>query len=262
MIYLKLYEDYEEPLFKELTSDNYRGISRESYIKFSEYSYKKDLIKFIKSKLGSIFAHNDFLTDLEKCYHLYAEYGTFHIIERKHLPFTISLKITDEDWFMVRLTYYCHNATYAYWNCDGLKGFMAFLKYLSSQPKKDEDWVGKNLLRNPFSIEFGSQFYYPNEKLQSLVDRLNISKFNVKLNRKKAEAGHSYATWELVIGDMLFFTIYYVSSINCFGISIMRRDLTGKENLVGGTKFTCFTEVGLYYLLEKEYEKLEGMYYV
>ena len=260
MLYLKMYEDYEynEPLFEELPYDEYGRIPASSYIRFKDY-YRKDLVNYIKSKLPSIFAHNEFLIDISE--HDNSPFDSFDIIERKHLPFTISLRITDEDWFIVKLIYYCHQGTYLHWKCDGLKGFLAFLKYLSSQPKKYEDWKGRNLLRNPFSsIKISSQFTYTDEQLKKLVDKLDIDKvFSVKLDRKKPEPGHSYPTWKLNIGDMLYFDIYYVASINCFGIRLIKRDLSGDST---NANYTCFAEAGLYSLLEKEYENLANMYHV
>jgi hypothetical protein len=267
MIYLKLYEDYEQSLFEELTSSDHRDIPRESFIEFSNYPLKKNLINFIKSKLGNIFAHNDFLTHLEKSYHLDLRYDIFHILERKNLPFTISLKITDEDWFIVKLTYYTQYATYLYWKCDGLKGFIAFLNHLISQPKKYVDWIGKHLLRNPFSVELGTQFTYTDEQLKKIIDKLDIKEevtlnntFDIKLDRKSAKPGNAYSTWELVIGDMLYWDISYIPSINCFGVESEILNLFGKKGVKNS--YTCFTEVGLYYLLEKEYEIMKGIYNV
>lgn len=263
MLYLKMYEDYEynDPLFMELSIPDYINLSKGEYINFDDY-HKKDLIKLIKSKLPSIFGHNYFLTKIDRGYVSDKKYGIFDIIERKHLPFTISLRVTEEDWFIVKLIYYCHQSTYLCWKCDGLKGFIAFLKHLTSQPKKDEDWVGKNSLINPFSVEFGSKFTYTEEQLKKLIDKLDINPtFNIKLDRKK-EPGNAYPTWELVIGDMLYLNISYVSSINCFSVRSQLTDLYGNRNKGFITIYTCFTEVGLYYLLEKEYGKLEGMYHV
>lgn len=264
MLYLKMYEDYEynDPLFMELSISDYIDIPKREYINFEDH-YRKDLIKLIKSKLPSIFAHNDFLTKIDSGYIEDKKYGMFDIIERKHLPFTISLRITEEDWFIVKLTYYCHQGTYLCWKCDGLKGFIAFLNYLTSQPKSDEDWTGKNQLINPFSVEFGKKFTYTDEQLKKLVDKLDINPtFNIKLDRKKAEPGNAYPNWKLVIGDMLYLDIFYIPSINCFGVKSQLTDLFGNKNKGFVTSYTCFTEVGLYYLLEKEYVKLESMYNV
>jgi hypothetical protein len=258
MIYIKLYEDYSEPLFEELTIDEFRSIHTKSYINFKDYPYRKDLINFIKVKLEGIFNHSEYLTLIEKCYYIDKEYTMFHIIERKNLPFTISLRITDDDYFIVKIIYYCNEATYLCWRCDGLRGFIAFLKYLVSLPKSN--FVGKNKLNALYSVEFGTQFTYTTEQLQSLVDKLDIESFKVKLNKIRSDIkGNAYATWELNIKDIYIFYIYYVPSMNCFGVRISKKTLQGKQEYL---ERTCFTEEGLYSLLEKEYENLIGMYYV
>lgn len=250
MIYLKMYEDYTEPLFEELPKYNYRDIDRNTYIKMSDYPYKKDLIKYIISILPSIFGHNDFLTKT------YAR-NMFDIVERKHLPFSISLRVTDEDFFIVKLTYYCLEAVYLYWKCDSLRGFIALLKHLISKPVKYEDFVGKNRLKNPYrDVDFDTEynFTYTEEQLKELVKKLDISDvFSVKLGKLED------LSWDLNIGDMLFFNIRYVPSINCFMIVFTKSDLQGKKSILSAT---CFTEAGLYYFLEREYQNLEGLYAV
>jgi hypothetical protein len=265
MIYIKLYEDYTEPLFEELPTYDYRDIDRNTYIKMSDYPYKKDLIKYIISVLPSIFGHNEFLTKTDIGYYHDKEYTMFDIVERKHLHFSISLRVTDEDYFIVKLTYYCLEAVYLHWKCDGLRGFIAFLKYLISKPVKYKEFVGKNNLKNPYrDVDFDTDynFTYTEEQLKELVKKLDINKvFSVKLDKSdsKPDSYHLTIGDSSILGYMLFFNINYVPSINCFMISFIKSDLQGKKSVLSAT---CFAEAGLYYFLEREYQNLEGLYAV
>ena len=256
MHYLKLYEDYTESLFEQLPAYEHRNIDRNTYIKLSDYTYKKDLTKYIISVLPSIFGHNEFLTRNYES--IDYGYDVFDILERKHLPFSISLTVNDEDYFIVKLTYYCLEAVYLYWKCDGIKGFIALLKHLIQQrPEKNKEFVGKNMLDSYKNVKFDTDynFTYTEEQLKELIKKINISDvFSVKLVKLDD------LSWSLNIGDMLYFDINYIPYINCFRVGLSKRNFEGK--ILRSFGVTCFTEEGLYYFLDGEYQNLEGMYVV